>query len=414
MSGSVGDGLEESEKQNSEFGIPNAGLSANQIQPQNLGFAGRARNGLGKLDIRSLRQSPVSPEGELNKPTVDENANSSETEAAVAVESWLSGLKSATSKRAGVAADLLRTNIVKSLIGGIRTVSVERDRDEILRWFIDARQVLANPDLKKSEAISQLYKTVDTLRVGKLISNFAGTGLRNYKSSKLPLSLKIALPVAAVGTAIVGAEGAGIAAFGGAIGAPVALLLFLGTAGATSIVEAFVRDRTIRDPLTKLMLTFVAFETSRRAKKELLDAMRADAMTPLRADVPESEQELHEFMLKMDPILFERHVMSFFEKSGHPTGLTARSNDFGVDGYVFHPDGIIVVQCKRYALDNAVGRPAIQQFKGVIEEQKAFRGYFVTTSRFTDEAHESSSKSERIVLVDGTSLAKWHRDGFSI
>jgi restriction system protein len=226
------------------------------------------------------------------------------------------------------------------------------------------------------------------------------------------LALKIALPITAVGTAIVGAQGAGIAAFGGAIGAPVALLLFLGTAGATSIIEAFIRDRSIRDPLTKLMLTFVAFETSRRAKKELLAAMRADAMTPMRTVVPDDELQLREFLFQMDPIAFERHVMSFFEASGHPTGLTPRSNDFGVDGYVFHPDGIVVVQCKRYGADNAVGRPAIQQFKGVVEEQKAFRGYVVTTSRFTDEAQESAAKSNRIVLVDGVLLAKWHRDGF--
>ena len=39
--------------------------------------------------------------------------------------------------------------------------------------------------------------------------------------------------------------------------------------------------------------------------------------------------------------------------------VTPRSNDFGVDGCVFHLDGIIVVQCKRYASDNAVGRPPI-------------------------------------------------------
>lgn len=59
--------------------------------------------------------------------------------------------------------------------------------------------------------------------------------------------------------------------------------------------------------------------------------------------------------------------MSYFADEGHPTGLTTRSNDFGVDGFVFHPDGVVVVQCKRYSLDNPVGRPAIQQFKGVFD-----------------------------------------------
>ena len=89
--------------------------------------------------------------------------------------------------------------------------------------------------------------------------------------------------------------------------------------------------------------------------------------------------------------------MSFFEQCGDPTGLTARSNDFGVDGFVMHLNGIIVVQCKRYAINNPVGRPAVQQFKGVIGEQQAYRGHFVTTSRFTDEAREIADKSSRAV-----------------
>jgi len=404
-----------------------------KIDTRNLSLTSRARNWFGQLDLRLRKKEPALPET-VNPRDAESNTSAEDTSVSVfghqsavvnlqtspdsrhdeLTESWLASIVAATSTHAGTLADTARINVIKTLIAGIRSVSVERDRDEILRWFIDARQILANADLTKAEAAKQLYGSINTLRVGQLITNIAATGLRNYKASRLPLALKIALPITAMGTAIVGAQGAGIAAFGGAIGAPVALLLFLGTAGATSIIEAFIRDRSIRDPLTRLMLTFVAFETSRKAEKELLAAMRDDAMTPLRTVVPDDELQLREFLFQMDPIAFERHVMSFFEEGGHPTGLTPRSNDFGVDGYVFHPDGIIVVQCKRYASDNAVGRPAIQQFKGVVEEQKAFRGYVVTTSRFTDEAQESAAKSNRIVLVDGALLAKWHRDGFAL
>jgi len=309
---------------------------------------------------------------------------------------------------------VVRDSVAKSIVSGIRLISVERDRDEIIRWFIGAREILATEGLSKVEIGKRIFASIDTVRTGKLLANSIGTSLRSFKSSSLPLALKIAIPVTAVGTAILGAEGAGIAAFGSAIGAPVALLLFLGTAGATSIIEAFVRDRSVRDPLTRLMLTFVEFETARRAKKELLDALRADAMTPERAEAPEEFESFLQFAMEMDPIRFERHVMSFFEQCGHPTGLTARSNDFGVDGYVMHPDGVIVVQCKRYAATNPVGRPALQQFKGVIEEQAAYRGYFVTTSRFTNEARESAEKSNRIVLIDGPALFGWHSDGFRL
>jgi restriction system protein len=360
------------------------------------------------VDIPPLTQ-PAGEEGIPPSPSLN-----GESHIEAVNESWAKTFSAAMTMHAGTAANTIRAGIVQSLVTGIRSISSERDRDEILRWFIDARQVLSDAKLTKSEAAAQLYKSVDTLRAGKLVANIAVTSLQNYRASSMPLALKVALPVTALGTAIFGAQGAGIAAFGTAMGAPVALLLFLGTAGATSIIEAFIRDRSVRDPLTKLMLTFVAFETSRRAKKELLAAMRADAMTPLRATVPDEDLPLLQFLLQMDPILFERHVMSFFEQCGHPTGLTTRSNDFGVDGYVFHPDGIVIVQCKRYSIDNPVGRPAIQQFKGVIEEQQAFRGYFVTTSRFTDEAHESAEKSNRIVLVDGAKLIDWHHGRFPL
>lgn len=165
-------------------------------------------------------------------------------------------------------------------------------------------RALATDGLSTTEIGKRIFASIDTLRTGKLLANSIGTSLRSFKSSKLPLALKIAIPVTAVGTAILGGEGAGIAAFGSAIGAPVALLLFLGTAGATSIVEAFVRDRSVRDPLTRLMLSFVESETARRAKKELLDALRADATTPERAELPDEFESFLQFAMEMDPIGF--------------------------------------------------------------------------------------------------------------
>lgn len=325
-------------------------------------------------------------------------------------------LKSGVSHLGGagrVALDAARSGVVTAVSSGIRMVSNERDRDEILRWFVGARTILAS-GRPTAETAKALYRSIDTVRFAKLLVNTVRTSIGTYRSSKLPLSLKVAMPITAAGAAYFGTQYAGLVAMGGGIGLPVVLLLFLGTAGATAVIEGFIKDRSIRDPLTRLLLTFVALETSRKAKKELLEAMRADAMVPERAQVPDGDAQLLHFLMQMDPITFERHVMSFFEKSGFPTGLTARSNDFGVDGYVFHPDGIVIVQCKRYCEDNAVGRPAIQQFKGVIEEQRAFRGYFVTTSRFTNEAVESAAKSDRIRLVNGEELLRWHKEGMTL
>lgn len=357
----------------------------------------------------------TSPEAELsaavsqperlgsNGPEFRELATISPTEV---TPSSLSQLQAASS----VAVGTVRLGVANAFIAGIRLVSSERDRDEILRWFINARAILAR-DVSSTEMATALYQSTDTICFAQLLANTVRTSLNNYYGANLPLTLKVAIPVTAIGAGFFGMKGAGLVAFGTGIGLPVVLLMFLGTAGATTIIEAFIKDRSVRDPLTKLLLMFVAFETACRAKKELLDAMRADAMVPERAQVPNDTDAVLAFLMEMDPVAFERHVISFFEQDGHPTGLTARSNDFGVDGYVFHPDGVIVVQCKRYSADNSVGRPAIQQFKGVIEEQRAFKGYFVTTSRFTDEAKESAAKTDRILLVNGDELVKWHKEG---
>jgi restriction system protein len=89
---------------------------------------------------------------------------------------------------------------------------------------------------------------------------------------------------------------------------------------------------------------------------------------------------------------------------------TRKSNDFGVDGCAIHPEGLMIVQCKRNVTENKVGRPTIQQFKGVVEEQNALRGYVVTTSAFTEEAIESAQLSAKLILVDMDSLVRWHAE----
>ena len=343
---------------------------------------------------RFMSRSKESPVGDVSKVT--------ERTEHVSEDRW------ARSAEVGA----IKSRVVDALVGGIRMVSAERDRDEIIRWFVNAREILGHGGSQKQIA-KALYDSVDTKRFAELLGHTALTSVRNYKASNLPLALKVALPVTVLGGAFVGAQGAGVAAFGGAIGLPVILLLFLGTAGATAVVEAFVKDRSVRDPLTKLLLSLVVLETARRAKKELVAALRADATVPERAAVPEEDAALLAQLMTMDPTAFERHVMSFFQNDGYPVGVTQRSNDFGVDGYVLHPDGLIIVQCKRYAIENSVGRPEIQQFKGVIEEQQALKGYFVTTSRFTREARDSAAKSNRLILVDGEELLKWHKAGRS-
>ncbi len=70
-----------------------------------------------------------------------------------------------------------------------------------------------------------------------------------------------------------------------------------------------------------------------------------------------------------------------------------------------------MVQCKRYGMGHKVGRPALMNFKTVIADQKAFRGYVVTTSGFSSKAVAYAAAAPTMVLVDMAGLVRWHRDG---
>jgi restriction system protein len=67
----------------------------------------------------------------------------------------------------------------------------------------------------------------------------------------------------------------------------------------------------------------------------------------------------------------------------------------------------VYVQAKRYKPENKVGAPAIREFFGSLNLQKATKGLFVTTSTFSEAAQQTaSSLGSRIVLVDGRQFAQ--------
>ena len=65
-----------------------------------------------------------------------------------------------------------------------------------------------------------------------------------------------------------------------------------------------------------------------------------------------------------------REVVEIEKAAGMLACVTKKSNDKGVDGFALHPEGFIVVQCKRYAPEYPVGRPLVQRFWGAIEENE--------------------------------------------
>ena len=66
---------------------------------------------------------------------------------------------------------------------------------------------------------------------------------------------------------------------------------------------------------------------------------------------------------------------------------------------------MIYLQAKRWA--KTLGRPDIQQFAGALQGKRARKGVFITTSSFSAEALQyAASIDTRIILVDGTELAR--------
>lgn len=92
--------------------------------------------------------------------------------------------------------------------------------------------------------------------------------------------------------------------------------------------------------------------------------------------------------------------------AGKATQYTA---DGGIDGVINEdPLGLetIYLQAKRYKESNTVGRPDIQAFSGALDMQRARKGVFITTSKFSKDALSYVSMIEKkIVLIDGQQLA---------
>lgn len=140
---------------------------------------------------------------------------------------------------------------------------------------------------------------------------------------------------------------------------------------------------------------------------EALDSAFREVENPVRAEILSA-------ILNNTPEFFERLVLDVLTRAGYGGEVTegmehlGKSGDGGVDGVIREDTlglELIYVQAKKYAVEQSVGRPAIQQFAGSLEGLRAKKGVFITTSSFTSEARDYARKIEkRIALLDGQAL----------
>lgn len=161
-------------------------------------------------------------------------------------------------------------------------------------------------------------------------------------------------------------------------------------------------DATLRS----LLLAFAALETAVVLAgwtivvwRELAARRQPDVPAPPAAQ-PVTLAELQ----AMTPSEFEAWVQQLFRNRGYFVTNTPDTADHGIDLKVVTPEGEQgIVQCKRY--DGTVGEPVVRDLFGVMEHEKAARGFLVTTGRISEEA-ELWAQEKPIDLIDGDELVK--------
>ena len=129
----------------------------------------------------------------------------------------------------------------------------------------------------------------------------------------------------------------------------------------------------------------------------------------------ELAEELLDKLKKAPPSFFERIVVELLVKMGYGGSRVdagkaiGRSGDGGIDGIIKEDKlglDVVYIQAKRWD-SNAVGRPDVMQFAGALQGQRASKGIFITTSRFTEDARDYVTQiGSKIVLIDGDQLSQ--------
>jgi restriction system protein len=125
--------------------------------------------------------------------------------------------------------------------------------------------------------------------------------------------------------------------------------------------------------------------------------------------------ELLQTIKTCSPMFFERLVVDLLVKMGYggtrkdAGQAIGKSGDGGIDGIIKEDRlglDIVYIQAKRWD-ETLIGRPEIQKFAGALQGQRAKKGIFITTSKFTQSAHDYASIIDsKIVLIDGETLAQ--------
>ena len=120
-------------------------------------------------------------------------------------------------------------------------------------------------------------------------------------------------------------------------------------------------------------------------------------------------------LYSLEPRQLEIFLDGVFRNNGYRTQLGSGQGDGGADIRLYSNDVInevvTLVQVKRYASKAPIRLEAVQALTAVVEDEKANRGLFITTSRYLPGVKRFASRqNSRIILATSDDVAKWSGD----
>lgn len=128
--------------------------------------------------------------------------------------------------------------------------------------------------------------------------------------------------------------------------------------------------------------------------------------------------EILEKIKSNSPGYFEKLVVDLLVAMGYGGSRAdagqslGKTGDEGIDGIIKEDRlglDVIYLQAKRW--DSTVGRPEIQRFVGALHGQRAKKGVFITTGKFSSEAMDYVATIDpKVILIDGRTLVEYMID----
>jgi hypothetical protein len=156
---------------------------------------------------------------------------------------------------------------------------------------------------------------------------------------------------------------------------------------------------------------FFFYRISRRHHLRQFSVQPQQSYTPERqqfyTNIQQAPASVAQLLL-MTPQQFEECAASVMRAAGLiNVQVTGKSGDHGIDIVAQSGNDKIVGQCKRYHPGKKVGNADLRNFIGAMSYARAQKGWFITTSTFSEEAKRYASAYPGVlILLDGNDFAR--------